>query len=259
MHYIHTGLLLLLLHNAAQSQFFAFGNYSHHFMRMPTLQAITDEFNTRENHTLAPIKALNGYRFGFGHYSRWTMIELSFGNSTRTKKSYNPSQLKETAEVSTNFGSVQFNLGIRPFARQYFVAGIGLNLAQMRARYSFGGDYTVPVKTYTIVPEIFIDYGIKIRFLAKRDQRDKIFYLLRLRPFYQFHLFPTNLEQMQAQLNNDANAANEKWEDNWGNFGFQVGIAVPFGPNVEELAKKQKAPKKEKTEKTPKESKGGRD
>lgn len=248
----------LLAFNPSWAQYYAFGCYAQHFTQMPDMQRITDEFNLRESHTLKPFRTMMGYRFGFGSYGRWTMIELAYGNSNKVQKSNNPAQLKENAEVRVNFASVQFNMGFRPFARQYFVVGMGLNLGQRRARYSFGGDYTAPVVNYTIVPEFFIDYGLKIRFLAKRDQRDKIFYLLRLRPFYQLH-GKLDLQKMQQQFNADETAAANEWEDNWSNFGFQVGIVVPFGRNVEELAKKQNKDKTNKNPKTPKESKGGRD
>lgn len=227
---------------------------------MPALGRITEAFNARENHNLGAVRSLNGYRFGFGNYSRWTLIELSGGNLSRTKKSNNPAQLKEQAEVRANFASIQLNFGFRPFAKQYFVAGLGLNLAMQRVRYSFGGDYTTPVLTYTIAPEFFVDYGIKIRFLAKREQRDKIFYLLRLRPSYCLHLFPTDLKKMQQQFNDDPTASGSQWRDNWSGFGFQAGICVPFGPDVEALAARNKTgTSNKKTPKAPKESRGGRD
>lgn len=215
-------------------QLYVFGGYNHGFVQVPNINRSITSFNTIEDHNLKTIKSLNGYRFGFGSYGRTTLMELSFGNISRNQRSTNPNQLKENAQVVLNHMSVNLNLGFKPFSQQYFTAGVGLSMGQTRLRYSFGGDYQVSVSTYGISPEVFVDYALKIRFLLKKEDRKKMFYMLRIRPYYQFH-FTTDFKAFEEEFNNTTVAAGENFNDALGHVGFRVSLIVPITPAPKEI------------------------
>ena len=150
------------------AQFYIFGGYNYGAVNLNGANEIISSFNELENHQLAGFNYnFHGYRFGGGKYGEYTIVELGFGNLISTSKSQMPNQLKENAEIAANFMSVSARAGIKPFKDQFFTVGLALHLGLERIRYSFGGDYVTPVQSYVIVPEIYVDYAIKLNFLTK--------------------------------------------------------------------------------------------
>lgn len=227
-------------------QAFVSGSFSQHFLSMPRLNSIMDSFNVRENHQLKHVSSLSGFQFTAGAAQELAIIEFGFANSVRRSKSVTPNQLRETAEVIASYTAATFHVGVRPFLSQYFFVGIGANFGLNRVRYSFGGDYTQPVRRYNLAPEIFVDYSIKIKFLLKQNLRKKTFYLLRIRPFYQVH-FPLNVARMEQSFNENTSvvASNAAYEENWSNFGIRIGLVVPISkiPDYAPVPKGKKIPK----------------
>ncbi|MCH2043633.1 MAG: hypothetical protein MK212_05785 [Saprospiraceae bacterium] len=229
-------LILLICGGAKESlgQLYVFGGYNHGFVQTPNINRSITSFNVNEDHSLKTIKSLNGYRFGFGSYGRTTLMEMSFGNLARNQRSSNPNQLKENAQVILNHMSVNLNLGFKPFSKQYFTAGIGLAMGQTRLRYSFGGDYQVSVNNYSISPEIFLDYALKIRFLLKKEDRKKMYYMIRVRPYYQFH-FASDFSAFEEQFNNTTLTEGQDYSDHLGHIGFRVSLIVPITSAPKEI------------------------
>lgn len=232
--------------SALHAQAFASGSYSHQFVAMPKLNGIMQTFNTRENHQLADFSALSGYHFSAGNYASIMMIELGYSNIVQKRESHTPNQLRETAEVIANFSAATFHAGIRPFRRHYLTFGAGFNFGVSRVRYSFGGNYQTPVKVYGFAPELFVDYGLKIKFLVRKSLRDKTFYMIRIRPFYQAH-FQMDMVNAEKTLNNNPTAKASDFVENWSNFGIRVGLVVPLNQpesEADELLVKEKKKKK---------------
>jgi len=87
-------------------QYYIFGGYNYGAITMEGSNAIIDIFNAREDHSIGPLaNNFHGYRFGAGKYSKYTVLELGFGNLVANQKSTNPNQLKESAEVVVNYMS----------------------------------------------------------------------------------------------------------------------------------------------------------
>lgn len=209
-------------------QYYIFGGYNYGAINMEGSNAVIDAFNARESHTIGPLtNNFHGYRFGAGKYSKYTVLELGFGNLVSSQKSTNPNQLKESAEVVANYMSATARAGVKPFPKHYFTFGAAMHLGAQRIRYSFGGDYQTPVNKYVIAPEFYIDYAIKIKFLLKKSQRDKYYYLLRIRPYYQLHAYLES-GNFEAELNQTPNVAMDAIEDDMSHFGFNVSIVIPF-------------------------------
>ena len=209
-------------------QYYIFGGYNYGAITMEGSNAVVDVFNTRENHTIGPLaNNFHGYRVGAGKYSKYSVLELGFGNLISNQKSTNPNQLKESAEVVVNYMSVTARGGVKPFPKHYFTLGAAMHLGVQRIRYSFGGDYQTPVNQYVIAPEFYIDYAIRIKFLLKKSQRDKYYYLLRIRPYYQLHAY---LESgaFERELNQTPNVSANAIEDDMSHFGFNISIGIPF-------------------------------
>lgn len=209
-------------------QYYMFGGYNFAAITLKGSNAIISAFNTRESHNIGSFaNNFHGYQVGAGKYSKYTMLELGFGNLVASQKSVNPNQLKETAEVVVNFMSVHAAFGVKPFPKEYFTFGVAMHLGAQRIRYSFGGDYETPVNKYTIAPAFFIEYAIKIKFLLKKSQQDKYFYLLRIRPYYQIHQY-LEIGNFETQLNQTPNVAFDAIEDDFSHFGFTVSLVIPF-------------------------------
>ncbi|MCP4437561.1 MAG: hypothetical protein GY810_01295 [Aureispira sp.] len=253
-------MLSLTLGQQLTAQYYIAAGYAHGFSNMPTTTSIISDFNARENHTLGKMQGLDGYQFAAGMYSDFMMVELGYGNMVKGLKSTNPNQLKENAQVIANQAAVHFNIGYRPFKFHYFTVGGGLTLGQARVRYSFGGDYQAPVKQYNFGAELFVDYGIRLKFLLKKSQRKQLFYLLRIHPYYQF---TTGLElrKLETELNQRTELPEGQYFDNMGHFGIRISLVVPFLPKDEQERRKYfEKPKKKKKKKKPKTSqrrKGG--
>lgn len=209
-------------------QYYIFGGYNYGAITMEGSNAVIDIFNARENHSIAPLaNNFHGYRVGVGKYSKYSILELGFGNLVSNQKSTNPNQLKESAEVVVNYMSVTARGGIKPFPKHHFTFGAAMHLGAQRIRYSFGGDYQTPVNKYVIAPEFYVDYAIKIKFLLKKSQRDQYYYLLRIRPYYQLHAYLES-GRFEAELNQTPNVPANAIEDDMSHFGFNVSIVIPF-------------------------------
>jgi hypothetical protein len=235
----------------AQAQVFIQGSYNHQFKNLSALNAIVDDFNTRENHQIKDFKSLGGVHFSVGWYQPVFMVELGFASSIRRQKSFMPNQLRESAEVVVNYLAATAHVGFRPLLNEYLTLGLGVNVGKQRVRYSFGGDYTTPVNVLTVAPEFFVDYAIKLRFLVRKELRNKVFYMLRLRPFYQLH-FPTDLVAMEQQFNQNPSANSSAYVQNFSSIGFRIGLVVPVSQvpaETEERIKYRKMSKKERQEK----------
>ncbi len=245
--------LLLFVFSTAFGQYYIFGGYNFAAINLSGSNSIINTFNAGENHDVGDLRNnWHGYRVGAGRYTRHVVIELAYGNVVAQQISINPDQLKERAEVVVNYSSGSARVGYKPFARQHFTIGAALHLGNTRYRYSFGGNYETPISRYTIVPELYLDYAIRLRFLLKKAQREDYFYLLRIRPSYQFHA----TEQVGAfaqSLNQTAPDQARALEDNFSHFGLTVSLVIPFMNDDERgylLKNKQKRLKK--NEKTPK-------
>lgn len=226
--YILSILLLLGMMGQIQGQYYMFGGYNFGAINLEGTNTIIGTFNQNENHQIAPLKNnFHGYRFGIGNYGEYTLIEMGFGNLISSQKSNTPNQLKENAEVVANYMSVSARVGYKPFKKHYFTVGGAFHLGAERIRYSFGGDYQTPVLEYTIAPEVYLDYAIRIKFLLKKAQRDKYFYLLRIRPYYQFHQF-LPVGQLETELNQVPNVSKSAIEDKMNHFGINISIVIPF-------------------------------
>lgn len=209
-------------------QYYIFGGYNYGAITMKGANAVIETFNERENHSIAPLmNNFHGYRVGVGKYSKYSVMELGFGNLICNQKSTNPNQLKESAEVVVNYMSATARAGVKPFPKHHFTFGAAMHLGTQRIRYSFGGDYQTPVNKYVIAPEFYIDYAIRIKFLLKKSQREKYFYLLRIRPYYQLHSI-IGIGNFESELNQTPNVASNAVEDNLSHFGFNVSIVIPF-------------------------------
>lgn len=221
-------IFFLAFYNLSFGQYYMFGGYNFAAITMQGSNAIISGFNTRESHNIGAFaNNFHGYRVGFGKYSKYTMVELGFGNLVASQKSVNPNQLKETAEVVINYMSAHASIGLKPFPKEYFTFGVGAHLGGQRIRYSFGGDYETPVNKYTIAAEFFIEYAIKIKFLLKKSQQDKYFYLLRIRPYYQIHQY-LPVGNFETTLNQIPNVPEDSIEDDMSHFGFNVALVIPF-------------------------------
>lgn len=209
-------------------QYYIFGGYNYGAITMEGSNVIIDAFNLREDHSIAPLtNNFHGYRVGVGKYSKYSVMELGFGNLVSNQKSTNPNQLKESAEVVVNYMSVTARAGVKPFPKHHFTFGAAMHLGAQRIRYSFGGDYQTPVNQYVIAPEFYIDYAIKVKFLLKKSQREKYYYLLRIRPYYQLHAY-LETGSFERELNQTPNVPDNAIEDDMSHFGFNISIVIPF-------------------------------
>jgi hypothetical protein len=244
--------LLLCFFSTAFGQYYMFGGYNFAAINLKGSNEIINTFNNAENHSVAALRNnWHGYRAGFGHYSRHALVELAYGNLVSQQLSINTDQLKERAEVIANYASVSARVGYKPFIRQHFTVGAALHLGNVRYRYSFGGNYQTPITRYTIVPEVYLDYAIRLRFLLKKAQRNDYFYLLRIRPSYQFHA-TENVAPFAESLNQTPRDQALELKDNFSHFGFTVSLVIPFMnddergyliKNKEKRSKKSKQPK----------------
>lgn len=234
--------------NMTYGQYYMYGGYNFGAISMKGANTVVEAFNARESHSIGSLSHnFHGYRFGVGKYSKYTVMELGFGNLVSSQKSTNPNQLKESAEVVVNYMSAHARFGVKPFPKEFFTFGVAMQLGAQRIRYSFGGDYQTPVNEYIIAPEFYIDYAIKLRFLLKKSQREKYFYLLRLRPYYQLHQH-LPIGKFEADLNQTPNVAPNSVEDNMSHFGFTVSLVIPFMSDLDRayLFAPKKAKKKKK-------------
>jgi hypothetical protein len=220
-------VLLLFFSNLVCAQFYAEGGYELSFLNQKETNRIISEFNDREGHNLADFKTLSGYRFGFGKYGRFTNMEISFGNIFKKQLSKNPSILRENAEVIVNSFSLDASVAYRPLKSEFFSVGGALHFGQVRYRYSFGGDYRVPIAQYGIWAEIFADLAFKFRFLLKKESRDEQFYIFKIRPFYRLHS-SYDLQKFQQDFNNDNTVISGERMQSLNNFGLRISLLVPF-------------------------------
>ena len=242
--------LLFCFISVASGQYYIFGGYNFAAINLKGSNQIISTFNSVENHSIASLQNnWHGYRVGAGRYTRHALIELAYGNLVNKQISLNPDQLKERAEVVVNYLSASARVGYKPFLRHHFTVGAALHLGGQRYRYSFGGNYETPIERYTIVPEVYLDYAIRLRFLLKKAQRGDYFYLLRLRPYYQFH--PTEqIGSFAESINQTPPDQARVLEDNFSHFGFTVSLVIPFLNDDERgylLKNKQKRLKKNET------------
>lgn len=230
----------------SEAQFYIFGGYNYGAIQLKGTNEIITGFNELENHQLGAFDFnFHGYRFGGGKYGEFTLVELGFGNLISNNKSQVPNQLKENAEIAANFMSVSARAGIKPFKDQFFTVGLALHLGLERIRYSFGGDYVTPVQNYVIVPEIYVDYAIKLNFLTKKSQRDKILYLLRIRPYFQLHQ-SLLLGELESGMNQIPLISENAIEDKMDHFGFNISVVIPFMNDEERKRILQSSPKTKK-------------
>lgn len=238
---------LLCLAVATSGQYYIFGGYNFAMINLQGANQVISTFNTAENHNIAPLKNnWHGYRIGAGRYTKHVLVELAYGNLVARQGSLNPNQLKERAEVVVNYFSASARVGYKPFVRQHFTVGATLHLGGQRYRHSFGGNYKTPIERYVIVPEVYLDYAIRLRFLLKKSQRADYFYLLRFRPYYQFHPKEQVAPFAQSLNQNPLNQV-QTLEDNFSHFGFTVSLVIPFLNKDERsylLRNKQKDSKK---------------
>ncbi len=224
-----------------------FGGYNFAAINLQGSNQIISTFNSVESHSIAPLQNnWHGYRVGVGRYTRHALIELAYGNLVNQQVSINPNQLKERAEVVVNYLSASARVGYKPFLRHHFTVGAALHLGGQRYRYSFGGNYETPIERYVIVPEVYLDYAIRLRFLLKKAQRGDYFYLLRLRPYYQFHA-TEQVGPFAQNINQTPPDQARALEDNFSHFGFTVSLVIPFLNDDERgylLKNKQKRLKK---------------
>jgi hypothetical protein len=226
MKYFYT-IFFLSISLASSAQFYALGGYEIAFLNQKETNRILSEFNVREGHNLNDFRTLSGYRFGFGKYGRFTNLQISVGNVFKKQLSKNPSILRETAEVIVNTFSLDASLAYRPLKSEFFSIGGALHFGQLRYRYSFGGDYRVPLAQYGIWAEIFGDLAFKFRFLLKKESRDEQFYVFKISPFYRVYN-SYDLQKFQRDFNNDNSVLAGERMQSLNNFGLRISLVVPF-------------------------------
>jgi hypothetical protein len=141
--------------------------------------------------------------------------------------SKNPTILRETAEVIVNTFSFDASVAYRPLKSEFFSIGGALHFGQVRYRYSFGGDYRVPLAQYGIWAEIFSDLAFKFRFLLKKESREEQFYVFKIRPFYRLYS-KYDLQKFQQDFNLDNNVTSGERMQALNNFGLRISLLVPF-------------------------------
>lgn len=243
-------LLFLISAGSSWGQYYAYGGYEYSSFQSDELSAIITEFNEREGHSLGDLGALHGYRFGLGRYAEQTNVSLGFGYLGRKLSSVNPQLLKERVELEYSLISADASLGFRPLKSKFHSIGASLHMGQMRYRYSFGGDYMVPVKNYNIWGELYAELAFPFRFLLKKEQREHLFYIFKIRPYYRAYR-PLDLQALQQDFNFDQNVGIDEMSQKGGQFGLQLSLVVPFLSKEEELrySRSPKADKRTKLEK----------
>jgi hypothetical protein len=247
-----------LLQSSLSAQFYAEGGFEMGFLNQKETNRIVSEFNIRENHNIADFKSLSGFRFGFGRYGRFTNMEISFGNIAKKQISKNPNLLKETAELTVNSASLDASLSYRPLRSQFLSVGAAIHFGQVRYRYSFGGDYKVPMVQYGIWGEVFADLALRFRFLLKKEAREDMFYLFKFRPSYRLHP-QYDISNLQREFNQDNLVQNGDRMESLSNFGFRISLVIPFlneterfyykkGGTLDQERLKKKMERMEKTE-----------
>ncbi|WBM73787.1 hypothetical protein [Saprospira grandis] len=247
-------LLFLISAGSSWGQYYAYGGYEYSSFQSDELSAIVTEFNEREGHNLGDLRALHGYRFGLGRYSYVADVALGFGYLGRKLSSVNPQLLKETVELEYSLISADASVGFRPFKSKFHSIGGSLHMGQMRYRYSFGGDYLVPIKNYNIWGELYAELAFPFRFLLKKEQRERLFYIFKIRPYYRAYR-PLDLQALQRDFNFDQNVGFNEITQKGGQFGIRLSLVVPFLTKEEQElyrrtpkeAKKAKIEKKYKT------------
>lgn len=219
--------ILISFASLTYAQFYAEGGYELSFLNQKETNRIISEFNAREGHMLSDFKTMSGYRFGFGKYGRFTNMEISFGNVFKKQLSKNPSILRENAEVIVNTFSFDASVAYRPLKSEFFSIGGALHFGQVRYRYSFGGDYRVPLMQYGVWGEVFSDLAFRFKFLLKKESRDDQFYIFKIRPFYRIYS-NYDLQKFQQDFNNDINAAAGERLQSLNNFGLRFSLVIPF-------------------------------
>ena len=219
--------LLILVQSTISAQFYAEGGFELAFLNQKETNRIADEFNARESHNLADFKTLSGFRFGFGKYGKFTNMQISFGNVSKKQISKNPAVLRETAELVVNSFSLDAALAYRPLRSEFLSLGAALHFGQVRYRYSFGGDYRIPISQYGIWGEVFADLAFRFRFLLKKESREDQFYVFKFRPFYRFHQ-SYDLLKLQQEYNLDNIAISGERMQPFNNFGFRINLLIPF-------------------------------
>lgn len=220
-------LAFFMATNPIKAQFFAEGGFDFAYIPLKETNRLFDQFNAREAHNLSGINTMSGYHVGFGKYSNFTVMGIGFGNIFTKQISKNPALLKETVEFAVNMSSVDVSLGIKPFKRQFHTFGASLHMGQLRYRYSFGGDYIVPLTRYSIGGEFFIDLAFKFRFLIKKELREKNFYIFRIRPYYKLNQ-SIDLYPVQQAFNEDATVQFGDIVESLNHFGIRASLTIPF-------------------------------
>ncbi len=220
------------------AQYQVYGGFEYGFLNLAETNNIIAEFNDRESHSIADFTALRGYRFGVGRYAKFANVELGFGSIFNRQRSQNPALLKENVEVLVNLSSLDANVAFRPFQKRFHLIGASLHMGQMRYRYSFGGDYLVPIELYGVWGEVYVDIGIPFRFLIKKEMRDELFYIFRIRPYYKFNA-NLDISNFQRDFNEDPSVEAGDFMEGLNHFGIRISISVPFlNPTEKELYKR---------------------
>lgn len=219
--------LFLFLPVISQAQFYAEAAFEFALLQQKETNRIIAEFNNRERHNLNDFNTFSGYRFGFGKYGKFTNMGISFGNILKKQISRNPNILRERAEVVVNTASVDALLAYRPFKSEFLSVGGALHFGQLRYRYSFGGDYRLPIVQYTVWGEIFADLAFRFRFLLSKEARKDKFYVFKFRTFYRIHQ-EYDLQPLQRDFNLDNSVLAGERVQPFSNLGFRLSILVPF-------------------------------
>jgi hypothetical protein len=225
--YFFIFLLFVIVKHSISAQFYAEVGYEFGLLKQAELNKIVSQYNSRENHQLKDFNYINGYRVGFGKYSKYSNFELGFGNIFKKNTSLAPDQFRSKTELAVNFTSFDGSFSYKPLKNQFLGFGAAIHFGQLRYRYAFGGDYQVPVTRYSIGGEIFADLALKIKFLIKKDSRSDMFYILKLRPFYRIQ--PSNdITELQRSLNNDNSVSTGDIIQKASYFGFRFSLVVPI-------------------------------
>jgi len=80
---------------------------------------------------------------------------------------------------------------------------------------------------YGIWGEVFADIALRFRFLLKKEAREDMFYLFKLRPSYRLHP-QYDVSNLQREFNQDNTVQNGDRIESLSNFGFRLSFVIPF-------------------------------
>lgn len=221
---LHLIVLLVIGGSAtlfSQNYVFGGGGIGFH-TSMKDLDGVLNRFNSSNAHELSEFRYLSSFEIGYARYATISLIELKWGAEGKRNSSKVLGNFIENATVGWRYHYASVNFGYRPFEKNYFTFGTGMNFGQMVTKFSFGGDFQITNKIYALSSDLFVDYALKVRW-----RRSKGPYLFRIRPFYQLFYFRTDLKDLETGLNSNPNVQFNELLQSFNNYGIRFVLMIP--------------------------------